>query len=127
YRDKSLAGDALKEAIAGAHLVGIRSRTQLDAGALAHARKLIAIGCFCIGTNQVDLEAAQLAGIPVFNAPYSNTRSVAELVIAEAILLMRGIPQKNAECHRGGWGKSALGSHEVRGKTLGIIGYVHIG
>src|SRR5690606_32201904 len=127
YRDKSLAGDALKEAIAGAHLVGIRSRTQLDADALAHARKLIAIGCFCIGTNQVDLEAAQLAGIPVFNAPYSNARSVAELVIAEAILLMRGIPRRNAECHRGGWSKNAAGSHEVRGKTLGIVGYGHIG
>ena len=75
----------------------------------------------------MDLEAAELAGIPVFNAPYSNTRSVAELVLAEAIMLMRGIPQKNAECHRGGWSKSALGSHEVRGKTLGIIGYGHIG
>ena len=87
----------------------------------------MAIGCFCIGTNQVDLEAAELAGIPVFNAPYSNTRSVAELVIAEAIMLMRGIPQKSAECHRGGWSKSAAGSHEARGKTLGIIGYGHIG
>ncbi len=124
---KSLAGDELKAKIAGAHIVGIRSRTQLTAEVLAEARKLITIGCFCIGTNQVDLEAAELAGIPVFNAPYSNTRSVAELVVAEAILLMRGIPQKNAECHRGGWSKSALGSHEVRGKTLGIIGYGHIG
>lgn len=127
YRDKSLAGDALKDAIATAHLVGIRSRTQLDADTLAHARKLIAIGCFCIGTNQVDLEAAQLAGVPVFNAPYSNTRSVAELVIAETILLLRGIPRRNAECHRGGWSKDAAGSHEVRGKTLGIVGYGHIG
>ena len=126
-RDKSLSGDALKEAIAGAHLVGIRSRTQLDAGALEHARRLIAVGCFCIGTNQVDLEAAQLAGIPVFNAPYSNTRSVAELVIAETILLMRGVPRRNAECHRGGWSKNAAGSREVRGKTLGIVGYGHIG
>ena len=127
YHDKSLSGDALNEAIAGAHLVGIRSRTQLDADALAHARRLIAIGCFCIGTNQVDLEAAHLAGIPVFNAPYSNTRSVAELVIAETILLLRGIPRRNAECHRGGWSKNATGSHEVRGKTLGIVGYGHIG
>ena len=92
-----------------------------------HARKLIAVGCFCIGTNQVDLDAAQAIGVPVFNAPYSNTRSVAELVIAEAILLMRRIPQKNAECHRGGWSKSAAGSYEVRGKTLGIVGYGHIG
>ena len=121
---KSLAGDELKDKLANAHIVGIRSRTQLTADVLA---KLITIGCFCIGTNQVDLEAAELAGIPVFNAPYSNTRSVAELVLAEAIMLMRGIPQKNAECHRGGWSKSALGSHEVRGKTLGIIGYGHIG
>ena len=124
---KSLAGADLKEKIASAHIVGIRSRTQLTAEVLAEARKLITIGCFCIGTNQVDLDAAELAGIPVFNAPYSNTRSVAELVLAEAIMLMRGVPQKNAECHRGGWSKSALGSHEVRGKTLGIIGYGHIG
>lgn len=127
YRDKSLASDALKDAIATAHLVGIRSRTQLDADTLAHARKLIAIGCFCIGTNQVDLEAAQLAGVPVFNAPYSNTRSVAELVIGQTIMLMRGIPRRNAECHRGGWSKNAAGSREVRGKTLGIVGYGHIG
>ncbi|NLC60239.1 MAG: phosphoglycerate dehydrogenase, partial [Gammaproteobacteria bacterium] len=104
-REKSLTGKALHEAIADAHLVGIRSRTQLDAEALAHARRLIAVGCFCIGTNQVDLEAAQLAGVPVFNAPYSNTRSVAELVIAEAIMLLRGVPRRNAECHRGGWSK----------------------
>ena len=124
---KSLSGDELKAKIANAHIVGIRSRTQLTAEVLAEARKLITIGCFCIGTNQVDLEAAELAGVPVFNAPYSNTRSVAELVVAEAIMLMRGIPQKNAECHRGGWSKSALGSHEVRGKTLGIVGYGHIG
>ena len=126
-RGTSLTGTALHEAIADAHLVGIRSRTQLDAEALSHARRLIAIGCFCIGTNQVDLEAAQLAGVPVFNAPYSNTRSVAELVIAETIMLLRGIPRRNAECHRGGWSKNAQGSHEARGKTLGIVGYGHIG
>ncbi|MDH5824484.1 phosphoglycerate dehydrogenase [Luteimonas sp. RD2P54] len=125
--DKSLPEAELARAIADAHLVGIRSRTQLDADVLAQARRLIAVGCFCIGTNQVDLEAAELAGIPVFNAPYSNTRSVAELVIAEAILLMRGVPRRNAECHRGGWSKSATGSHEVRGKTIGIVGYGHIG
>ena len=125
--EKSLPEDELKRRIADAHIVGIRSRTHLSEDVLAHARRLIAVGCFCIGTNQVDLEAAELAGIPVFNAPYSNTRSVAELVIAQAILLMRGVPQKNAECHRGGWSKSAAGSHEVRGKTLGIIGYGHIG
>ncbi len=124
---KALPDDELKARIAEAHIVGIRSRTQLSAEVLLHAKRLMAVGCFCIGTNQVDLDAAELAGIPVFNAPYSNTRSVAELVIAEAIMLTRGIPQKNAECHRGGWSKSAAGSHEVRGKTLGIIGYGHIG
>ncbi|WIH06567.1 phosphoglycerate dehydrogenase [Xanthomonas translucens pv. graminis] len=124
---KSLPEDELKARIAEAHIVGIRSRTQLSAEVLAQAKRLIAVGCFCIGTNQVDLDAAELAGIPVFNAPYSNTRSVAELVIAEAILLLRGIPQKNAECHRGGWSKSAAGSHETRGKVLGIVGYGHIG
>ena len=127
FHEKSLPEDELKRRIAEAHIVGIRSRTHLTDDVLAQARRLIAVGCFCIGTNQVDLDAAELAGIPVFNAPYSNTRSVAELVIAQAILLMRGIPQKNAECHRGGWSKSAEGSHEVRGKTLGIIGYGHIG
>jgi D-3-phosphoglycerate dehydrogenase len=124
---KSLPEDQLKAAIADAHIIGIRSRTQLTAEVLSHARRLMSIGCFCIGTNQVDIDAAELAGIPVFNAPYSNTRSVAELVIAQAIMLMRGIPQKSAECHRGGWSKSAAGSHEVRGKTLGIVGYGHIG
>ena len=127
FHEKSLPEDELKRRIAEAHIVGIRSRTHLTDDVLAQARRLIAVGCFCIGTNQVDLDAAELAGIPVFNAPYSNTRSVAELVIAQAILLMRGIPQKNAECHRGGWSKSAAGSHEVRGKTLGIVGYGHIG
>ncbi|MCD7097136.1 phosphoglycerate dehydrogenase [Stenotrophomonas sp. MMGLT7] len=124
---KSLPEDELIARIADAHIVGIRSRTQLSAEVLAHAKRLIAVGCFCIGTNQVDLDAAEQAGIPVFNAPYSNTRSVAELVVAEAVMLVRGIPQKSAQCHRGGWSKSAEGSHEVRGKTLGIIGYGHIG
>jgi D-3-phosphoglycerate dehydrogenase / 2-oxoglutarate reductase len=124
---KSLPEDELKLRIADAHFVGIRSRTQLTAEVLAEARRLLAVGCFCIGTNQVDTDAAELAGIPVFNAPYSNTRSVAELVVAQAIMLLRGIPQKNAECHRGGWSKSAAGSHEARGKTLGIVGYGHIG
>ena len=124
---KSLPKDELMRRIAEAHILGIRSRTQLDAEVLGEARRLMAIGAFCIGTNQVDTDAAELAGIPVFNAPYSNTRSVAELVIAEAIMLMRGIPQKSAQCHRGGWSKSAAGSHEARGKTLGIVGYGHIG
>lgn len=127
FHDKSLPEAELKQRIAEAHLIGIRSRTQLSAEVLEHAKRLIAVGCFCIGTNQVDLASAKSAGIPVFNAPYSNTRSVAELVIAEAILLMRRIPQKNAECHRGGWSKSAAGSFEVRDKVLGIVGYGHIG
>ena len=127
YHTKALPEDELKARIAEAHIVGLRSRTQLTAEVLGEAKRLIAAGCFCIGTNQVDLEAAEQAGIPVFNAPYSNTRSVAELVVAQAVLLARGIPQKNAECHRGGWSKAATGSHEVRGKTLGIIGYGHIG
>lgn len=117
----------LIEKIKDAHFIGIRSRTQLTKEILQKADKLIAIGCFCIGTNQVDLDAARTLGIPVFNAPYSNTRSVAELVIAEIIMLMRGIPAKNAVVHRGGWGKSAQDSYEVRGKTLGIIGYGSIG
>jgi D-3-phosphoglycerate dehydrogenase / 2-oxoglutarate reductase len=125
--EKSLSGDTLKKAIADAHIVGIRSRTQLDASVLAEGRRLLAVGCFCIGTNQVDLDAAESAGVPVFNAPYSNTRSVAELVIAETIMLVRRIPQKNAQCHRGGWSKSAAGSFEVRDKVLGIVGYGHIG
>ena len=124
---KSLPEPELRKAIADAHFIGIRSRTHLTAEVLADAKRLLAIGCFCIGTNQVDLEAAELAGIPVFNAPYSNTRSVAELVLAEAIMLLRGVPQKSAQCHRGGWSKSAAGSHEARGKTLGIEGYGHIG
>ena len=124
---KSLPEDELKRRISDAHIVGIRSRTQLTAEVLAQAKRLIAVGCFCIGTNQVDLDAARKLGVPVFNAPYSNTRSVAELVIAEAIMLLRGIPQKNALCHRGGWTKSASGSYETRDKVLGIVGYGHIG
>ncbi|WP_158882266.1 phosphoglycerate dehydrogenase [Rhodanobacter sp. L36] len=124
---KSLPEAELKQRIADAHIVGIRSRTQLSDDVLAQAKRLIAIGCFCIGTNQVDLSAARKMGVPVFNAPYSNTRSVAELVIAEAIMLLRGIPQKNALCHRGGWTKSAEGSYETRDKVLGIVGYGHIG
>jgi D-3-phosphoglycerate dehydrogenase len=127
FHEKSLPEDELKRKIADAHIVGIRSRTHLSEEVLAEAKRLIAVGCFCIGTNQVDAVAAEKLGVPVFNAPYSNTRSVAELVIAEAILLVRRIPQKNAECHRGGWSKSATGSFEVRDKVLGIVGYGHIG
>jgi D-3-phosphoglycerate dehydrogenase len=124
---KALAGEALAEAIGDAHFLGIRSRTQLTEAVLDRAPKLTAVGAFCIGTNQIDLRAAMRRGIPVFNAPFSNTRSVAELVLAEIIMLMRGIPHKNAVLHRGGWVKSAAGSFEVRGKTLGIVGYGHIG
>lgn len=123
----ALDGDALVSKITNAHFIGIRSRTQLTAEVLAHAHKLAAIGCFCIGTNQVDLNAARERGIAVFNAPYSNTRSVAELVLAEAILLLRGVPEKNAVAHRGGWLKSADNAYEIRGKTLGIVGYGSIG
>lgn len=127
YYKKALDGDELIEAIKDAHFVGIRSRTFMTEEVLAKAPKLIAIGCFCIGTNQVDLEAAKRRGIPVFNAPFSNTRSVAELVLGEILLLMRQVPTANAEVHRGLWNKSAAGSNEVRGKNLGIIGYGHIG
>ena len=124
---KALAGDELAEAVAGAYFVGIRSRTRLTAEAMAPARKLMAVGAFCIGTNQIDLEAAMMRGIPVFNAPFSNTRSVAELVLAEIVFLMRGIPAKSALLHRGTWLKSADDAREVRGKTLGIVGYGNIG
>ncbi|MFC3120928.1 phosphoglycerate dehydrogenase [Agaribacter flavus] len=123
----SLPEDELIEKIKDAHFVGIRSRTQLTENVIEHAKKLVAIGCFCIGTNQVDLSATQIRGIPVFNAPFSNTRSVAELVLGQIILLLRGIPRKNAMAHRGEWEKSAVNSYEARGKTLGIIGYGHIG
>ncbi len=124
---KALAGPELGDALAGVHFVGIRSRTRLTAEALARAPKLLAIGAFCIGTNQIDLEAAMMRGVPVFNAPFSNTRSVAELVLAEIIFLLRGISAKNALLHRGVWLKSAEDAREVRGKTLGIVGYGNIG
>jgi len=126
-RPKALDGDALREALADAHFVGIRSGTRLTADAIQAAPKLVAIGAFCIGTNHVDLGAAMMRGIPVFNAPFSNTRSVAELVLAEIVFLMRGMPAKNALAHRGVWAKSAEHAHEVRGKTLGIVGYGNIG
>jgi len=117
----------LKEKIQSANIIGIRSRTHLTKEVLNSASKLLAIGCFSIGTNQVDGHSARLLGIPVFNAPFSNTRSVAELVIAEAILLMRNIPVKNAAAHRGKWLKSSTNAFEVRDKNLGIVGYGHIG
>ncbi|MSQ99744.1 MAG: phosphoglycerate dehydrogenase [Xanthomonadales bacterium] len=123
----ALAGKELQAALKGVHFLGIRSTSQLDAEVLNAADRLVAVGCFCIGTNQVDLRTAQRRGVPVFNAPFSNTRSVAELALAEIIMLMRGIPQRNAAAHRGAWMKSATHSHEIRGKTLGIIGYGHIG
>ncbi len=123
----ALPEDELADRISDCHFLGIRSRTRLTASMLEKAGKLTAIGCFCIGTDQVDLAAARHLGIPVFNAPYANTRSVAELVLAETVMLMRGIPAKNAAAHRGRWQKTARGSFEVRGKTLGIVGYGHIG
>ncbi|MAA95251.1 MULTISPECIES: phosphoglycerate dehydrogenase [unclassified Arsukibacterium] len=127
YLKTSLPEDQLIERISEAHFVGIRSRTQLTERVLDAANKLMAIGCFCIGTNQVDLDAALRRAIPVFNAPFSNTRSVAELVLGQIIMLLRGIPQRNAAAHRGEWLKTADNSYEARGKTLGIIGYGHIG
>ena len=127
YLKGSLEEDALIEKIRDVHFVGIRSRSNLTEKVLNAAQKLVAIGCFCIGTNQVNLKAAEARGIPVFNAPFSNTRSVAELVLGEILLLLRGIPAKNAKAHRGEWDKSANNSVEARGKKLGIIGYGHIG
>ena len=124
---KALPTAELKASIANAHFVGIRSRTQLTEEVFAAANKLVAVGCFCIGTNQVDLQAATRRGITVFNAPFSNTRSVAELVLAEAILLLRGVAEKNAAAHRGEWRKSATNAFEIRGKKLGVIGYGNIG
>lgn len=124
---KSLPNNELQELLCDAHFLGIRSRTQVTAELLDFSPKLAAIGCFCIGTNQVDLQETQIRGIPVFNAPFANTRSVAELVLGEMILLLRGVPEKSAVAHRGGWLKSAENSYETRGKTLGIVGYGHIG
>ena len=127
YHPKSLPESELYAAASDALFIGIRSATQLTAEFFEHATRLAGIGCFCIGTNQVDLEAAEDRGIPVFNAPFSNTRSVAELVMAETIMLLRGIPQRSAAAKRGGWIKTAEGSREARGKKLGIVGYGHIG
>ena len=124
---KALDGEALREAVKGVHILGIRSRSQLTEEVFAAADRLIAVGCFCIGTNQVDLEAAKRRGIAVFNAPFSNTRSVAELTLGEIVMLMRSIFPKSASAHAGGWDKSAANSWEMRGKTLGIIGYGNIG
>ena len=127
YHKGSLSEEDLLEAVKDVHFIGLRSRTQLTQEVFDAAEKLVAVGCFCIGTNQVNLNAAAARGIPVFNAPFSNTRSVAELVLGQILLLLRGIPEKNALAHRGIWKKSADASYEARGKRLGIIGYGHIG
>ncbi|MGV3001265.1 phosphoglycerate dehydrogenase [Vibrio sp. E150_018] len=127
YHKGSLSEKELLEAVKDVHFIGLRSRTQLTQEVFDAAEKLVAVGCFCIGTNQVNLNAAAARGIPVFNAPFSNTRSVAELVLGQILLLLRGIPEKNALAHRGIWKKSADASYEARGKRLGIIGYGHIG
>ena len=124
---KALDGAALREAIRGVHLLGIRSRTQMTADVLEIADRLIAIGCFNVGVNQVDLDAARRIGVPVFNAPFSNTRSVAELVIGEIVMLLRRVAPRSVGAHEGRWDKSASDSHEVRGKILGIVGYGNIG
>lgn len=123
----ALEGEALHNALKGVALLGIRSRTGLTQEVFAAADDLVAVGCFSVGTNQVDLDAARRRGIPVFNAPFSNTRSVAELVIGEVVMLLRQIFPRSAAAHAGGWDKSAAGSREVRGRTLGIIGYGNIG
>ncbi len=123
----ALKEDDLAEKLRDVHVLGIRSKTRVTAAALAEANRLLAVGCFCIGTNQVDLAAANQKGVPVFNAPFSNTRSVAELVICEIIALARQLGDRSREVHEGHWRKAAAGSWEVRGKTLGIVGYGHIG
>ncbi|MEY9106844.1 hypothetical protein ABH999_003040 [Bradyrhizobium yuanmingense] len=124
---KALDGADLRHALEGVSLLGIRSRTQITDEVLAAAGQLLAVGCFSVGTNQVDLSAARKRGIPVFNAPFSNTRSVAELVIGEIVMLLRRIFPRSVSAHAGGWDKSAAGSREVRGRTLGIVGYGNIG
>jgi len=126
-RTGSLSEDELVDTLPGVHLLGVRSNTHVTERALEAATDLQAIGCFCIGTNQVDLTAAAQRGVAVFNAPYSNTRSVVELVIGEIIALARRLPEKTQRMHEGTWDKSAKGSHEIRGRTLGIVGYGNIG
>jgi D-3-phosphoglycerate dehydrogenase len=123
----ALKDQELKERIKDVHVLGIRSKTQVRAQVLQEAKHLLTLGCFCIGTNQVELPAAENRGIPVFNAPFSNTRSVAELIIAEVVMLTRQLGDRTREVHLGQWRKLSVGSHEVRGKTLGIVGYGHIG
>lgn len=131
FRVRALPGspgpEPLAEILSTAHVLGVRSRTRLTGTHLAAAPRLLAVGCFCIGTDQVDLVAARRAGLPVFNAPHGNTRSVAELTIAEVVALHRRLVDRSAACHAGRWDKTAAGSHEVRGRTLGLVGYGHIG
>lgn len=124
---RKAAGEELARLIGRAHVVGLRSGTRMDASALGVSPRLLAVGCFCIGTDQVDLDAAMELGVPVFNAPHSSTRSVAELVIGEVVMLMRRSFEKSQAVHAGQWPKSAEGCHEVRGRTIGIVGYGHIG
>ncbi len=123
----ALGEDELRRRVADVHLLGIRSKTHLTADLLADARRLLAVGCFCIGTNQVDLGGARARAVPVFNAPFSNTRSVAEMILAEIVILSRQISDRSREMHAGKWRKVSAGSFETRGKTLGIVGYGHIG
>ncbi|MDP7030613.1 MAG: NAD(P)-dependent oxidoreductase, partial [Phycisphaerales bacterium] len=125
--DSALTGEALIDALQGVRFLGIRSKSRVPAEVIAAAPSLEAIGCFCIGTNQVDLDAAADRGIAVFNSPFSNTRSVAEITIAEVIALHRKLIDRSMELHGGRWRKSATGAHEVRGRTIGIVGYGHIG
>lgn len=124
---RALEGDELNAAVAASHLLGVRSRTKIRAPQLAHAGKLLAIGCFSVGTDQVAIGDAAQAGVPVFNAPHASTRSVAELTMGHVVALARRIGEKNLKLHRGEWDKSLAGAHEVRGRTLGIVGYGHIG
>jgi len=126
-RSAALKGDELASALVGVHVLGIRSKTHVTASALEKADKLLSVGCFCIGVNQVDLAAANRRGIPVFNAPFSNTRSVAEMIIGELVFLARRLGDRTREVHAGVWKKVASGCFEIRGKTLGIVGYGHIG
>jgi D-3-phosphoglycerate dehydrogenase len=123
----ALPESELKKRVADVHILGLRSKTMVTAGVLAEAKHLVAVGCFCIGTNQVDLITANRRGVPVFNAPFSNTRSVAEMVLSEIIMLARQLGDRSREVHEGKWRKVSVGSFEVRGKTLGIVGYGHIG
>ena len=132
YGDVKKINGALSEAelikaVKGVHLIGIRSKTQITKNVIGAADKLLAIGCFCIGVNQVDLKAATAKGVAVFNAPHANTRSVAELIIGLCVMLIRKISDKNTAAHRGLWLKEAKGSFELRGKTLGVVGYGNIG